>query len=197
MAEKDFVTVARVVRSQGRRGEVAAELLTDFPERFAERRRLFALDASGRRELELESHWRHKGGVVLKFRGVESIAAAEALAGCEIQILREERAALPQGAAYVGDLMGCAVFDGEQQLGTIAAVQSGAGEAPLLLVKAEAREYLIPFAAEYVENLDLERRRVALRLPAGMLEIGAPMTEEEKRSQRDAGRAGGRRGRAR
>ena len=60
MAERDFVTVARVLRSQGRRGEVAAELLTDFPERFAERRRLFVLEASGRRELELEAHWRHK-----------------------------------------------------------------------------------------------------------------------------------------
>ena len=200
MAENGFVTVARVVRSQGRRGEVAAELLTDFPERFAERRRLFALSARGRRELELESHWRHKGGVVLKFRGVDSIAAAEALAGCEIQIPRQERAALPQGAAWVADLIGCAVFDGEQQLGAIAGVESGAGEAPLLLVRAEAGEYLIPFAAEYVENLDLERRRVALRLPAGLLEIDAPLTEEEKRSQSSAAvpaRRGGRASRPR
>ena len=196
MAESDFVTVARVVRSQGRRGEVAAELLTDFPERFAQRRKLFAVGAGGRRELELESHWLHKGGVVLKFRGVDSIAAAEALAGCEIQIRREERAALPEGAAYVSDLIGCAVFDGEQPLGTIAAVESGAGEALLLVVKSDVREYLIPFAAEYVESLDLERRRVALRLPAGMLELDAPLTEEEKRLQRDAGSAGDRRGRA-
>ena len=196
MAESDFVTVARVMRSQGRRGEVAAELLTDFPERFAQRRKLFALDASGRRELELESHWQHKGGVVLKFRGVDSIAAAEALAGCEIQIRREERAALPDGAAYVSDLIGCEVLDRGRPLGTITGVESGAGEAPLLVVKSEAGEHLIPFAAEYVESLELERRRVALRLPAGMLELDAPLTEEEKRSQRDAGSAGGRRGRA-
>ena len=144
MAEKNFVTVARVVRSQGRRGEVAAELLTDFPARFAQRRRLFAVDASGRRELELESHWLHKGRVVLKFRGVDSIAAAEALAGCEIQIRHEERAALPEGAAYVGDLIGCEASEGERPLGTITGVEAGAGEAPLLRVTWEAKEYLIP-----------------------------------------------------
>jgi 16S rRNA processing protein RimM len=195
VAESDFVTVARVVRSQGRRGEVAAELLTDFPERFAERRRLFAVDSAGRRELQLEAHWLHKGRVVLKFRGVDSIEQAQALAGCELQIPREERAPLPQDAAYVSDLIGCEVLDRGHALGVIAEVQFGAGEAPLLLVKSEAGEHLIPFAAEFVESVALEPRRVALRLPPGMLEIGAPLTDEEKRAQRDAGRAGGRRGR--
>ena len=192
MAERDFVTVARVLRSQGRRGEVAAELLTDFPERFAQRRILFALDATGRRELHLEAHWLHKGGVVLKFRGVDSIEQAQALAGCELQIPHPERAPLPRDAAYVGDLIGCAVFDRGQQVGVIVGVEFGAGEAPLLLVKAEAGEHLIPFAAEYVESVDVERRRVALRLPPGMLEVDAPMTDEEKREQRgnQARRAG-------
>ena len=195
MAESDFVTVARVVRSQGRRGEVAAELLTDFPERFAERRRLFVVEPAGRRELHLEAHWLHKGRVVLKFRGVDSIEQAQALAGCEIQIPREERVPLPQNAAYVSDLIGCEVLDRGHALGAIAEVQFGAGEAPLLLVRSETGEHLIPFAAEFVESVDLELRRVALQLPAGMLEIGAPLTDEEKRAQRDAGRAGGRRGR--
>ena len=185
MAENEFVTVARIVRSQGRRGEVAAELLTDFPERFAERRILFAVDSAGRRELRLETHWLHKGGVVLKFRGVDSIDQAQALAGCELQIPREERAPLPQDAAYVSDLIGCEALDRGHALGVIAEVQFGAGEAPLLLVKSEAGEHLIPFAAEYVESVDVERRRVALRLPPGMLEVDAPMTDEEKQAQRE------------
>jgi 16S rRNA processing protein RimM len=195
VVESDFVTVARVVRSQGRRGEVAADLLTDFPERFAERRRLFAVDSAGRRELDLESHWLHKGRVVLKFRGVDSIEQAQALAGCELQIPRDERAPLPQDAAYVSDLIGCEVLDRGHSLGVIAEVQFGAGEAPLLQVKSEAGEHLIPFAAEYVEGVDVKLRRVALRLPPGMLKIGAPLTDEEKRAQRDAGRAGDRSGR--
>jgi len=189
VAERDFVTVARVVRSQGRRGELIAELLTDFPERFAERRKLFALDAAGRRELQLESHWLHKGRVVLKFRGLDSIEQAQALAGCELQIPREERAPLPRDAAYVSDLVGCTVFDRGKQLGSITGVEFGAGEAPLLAVQSEAGEHLIPFAAEYVESVDVDLRRVALRLPPGMLEIGAPLTDEEKRAQRESSAA--------
>ena len=189
MAESDFVTVARVVRSQGRHGEVIAELHTDFPERFAERRKLFAVDADGRRELRLESHWLHKGRVVLKFRGVDSIEQAQALAGCELQIPRQERAPLPRDAAYVSDLVGCVVFDRGKQLGSITGVEFGAGEAPLLLVKSEAGEHLIPFAAEYVESVDVELRRVVLRLPPGMLEIGAPLSDEEKRAQRESSAA--------
>jgi 16S rRNA processing protein RimM len=189
VAVSDFVTVARVVRSQGRRGEVIADLLTDFPERFAERRRLFAVDAAGRRELQLEAHWLHKGRVVLKFRGVDSIEQAQALAGCELQVPREERAPLPQDAAYVSDLIGCEVLDRGRALGRIAEVQFGAGEAPLLLVRSEAGEHMIPFAAEYVESVQVELRRVALRLPPGMLEIAAPLTDEEKRAQRESSAA--------
>jgi 16S rRNA processing protein RimM len=83
--------------------------------------------------------------------------------------------------------VGCTVFDRGKHLGSITGVEFGAGEAPLLAVQAEAGEYLIPFAAEFVEGLDLELRRVALRLPPGMLEVDAPLTEEEKRQQGSAG----------
>src|SRR3954469_20864662 len=90
---QEFITIARVVKTQGRHGEVAAELHTDFPEKFAERKNLFALDADGkRRELRLEEFWSHKNYVVLKFAGVDSISDAEALVGSEIQVPREQRA---------------------------------------------------------------------------------------------------------
>ena len=177
-----------MVKAQGRVGEVAADLYTDFPERFAERRRIFALLPDGtRRELELESHWGHKGRVVLKFRGVESISDAERLVGSEVQIPRQERAQLDADATYVSDLVGCdvtAVEAGrEREIGEIAEVQFGAGEAPLLVIRRGGEEYLVPFAAEFLERVDLEHKLVRLRLPEGMLEIGAPLTEEEKREQ--------------
>ena len=74
--EAEFVTIARVAKTQGRHGEVAATVLTDFPELFETRRKLFALgdsrkqgsaDNVARRQLELDEHWFHKGMVVLKF----------------------------------------------------------------------------------------------------------------------------------
>ena len=97
---------------QGRRGEVAAELHTSFPERFAERRELAGLAKDGsRRTLQVEEHWFHKGHVVLKFAGVDSISDAERLAGMELQIPAEQRAELDAGAAYTSDLVGCEVVD--------------------------------------------------------------------------------------
>jgi len=173
-----------VTRTQGRRGELAAELHTDFPERFGERKRLFALAGDGsRRELELESSWEHKGCIVLKFRGVDSISDAEALIGSEIQIPRGERAPLEPGAAYIADLVGCVVVANGRELGKIEDVQFGAGDAPLLVVKGE-KAYDIPFAEEFVRSLDVERKRLEMALPEGLLELDAPLSEEEKRSQR-------------
>ncbi len=173
-----------MTRTQGRRGEVAAELHTDFPERFRERKRLFALAGDGtRRQLELESSWEHKGGIVLKFRGVDSICEAEKLVGSEIQISRDERAPLKPGAAYIADLVGCVVIAGGRELGRIEDVQFGAGDAPLLVVKG-SKQYDIPFAEEFVRSLDLERKRLEMALPDGLLELDAPLTAEEKKEQR-------------
>src|SRR5258708_24473664 len=94
-SQAGFVAIAKVTKTQGRNGEVAAVLLTDFPERFATGKRLFALDRLDQRsELEVEDHWFHKGGVVFKFAGVDSISQAETLIGSEIQIPRAERAEL-------------------------------------------------------------------------------------------------------
>lgn len=186
-SEPEFVTIARVLRPQGRRGEVAAELHTDFPERFAERKRLYALTESGdHRQLELESAWLHKSQVILKFHGVDDITAAETLTGCEIQIPGSERAELEPGSAYISDLIGCSVADigvNQRELGTIQAVQFGAGEAPLLVVKSGSKEYLLPFATEYVRKMDLEAKRLELALPEGMLDLDAPLTDEEKERQ--------------
>jgi 16S rRNA processing protein RimM len=166
-----FVTIAKVTKTQGRKGEVAALLLTDFPERFATRKRLFALDAQDRRtELALEDHWFHKGRVVLKFAGVDSISQAETLIGCEIQIPQAERAELAGDSVYVSDLVGCVVSDAGREIGRIENVQFGSGEAPLLVVKG-AKEILVPFAAEFVESLDVEHKRLAMNLPAGLLEL--------------------------
>ncbi len=144
-----------------------------------------------RRLLQLENFWQHLGRLVLKFQGVDSITEAEQLLGCELQIPAAERTPLEPGAAYVSDLAGCTVWDAREQppqaIGVIADVQFGAGEAPLLVVRSGKKEFLIPFATEYLESLDLPARRVEMRLPEGLLDVDSPLTEEEKRRQRGEG----------
>jgi 16S rRNA processing protein RimM len=182
-----------VLGPQGRHGEVLAELHTSFPERFAERRRLWCLAPDGsRREMRLEEQWFHKGGVVLKFAGVDSISDAERLAGCEVQVPQEQRTGLEPGSAYVSEIVGSDVWidNGRRFLGRVSEVQFGAGEAPLLVVKlpvcAAQNEVLVPFAQEFVKGLDPVAKRLDLELPEGMLELDAPLSEEEKQRQKQA-----------
>ena len=193
--EAEFVTIARVAKTQGRHGEVAATLLTDFPELFETRRKLFALGESGsgnqggaaqpnRRKLELNEHWFHKGMVVLKFAGVDSISDAETLVGSEIQIPRSERAALGNDEFYVSDLIGCIVTDSNREIGRIKDVQFGSGEAPLLVIEGK-KEYLVPFATAYIEKITLEQKRLEMKLPEGLLELDAPLNQEEKQRQHE------------
>lgn len=195
--------MARVLGPQGRRGEVLAELHTDFPERFDERRSLWGLAADGsRRELQLEEHWFHKGGVVLKFAGVDSISDAERLKGWEVQVPSEERTKLEKGSAYVSDIVGSDVWinHGQRFLGRVSDVQFGAGEAPLLVVKlpvcAVQNEVLVPFAEEFVKKFDVAGKRIDMEVPEGLLDVDQPLNEQEKRRQKseaDEARAAGER----
>jgi 16S rRNA processing protein RimM len=126
--DAQWVWLARIRRPQGRKGEVFADILTDFPEKFAERRRLWLLAeaapavsqhsatnsvkaSSAPRQVELIAQWLHKGGVVLHFSGVDSISAAEPLNGLIVAVPWAERAPLEDGEVYVADLIGCTLFD--------------------------------------------------------------------------------------
>jgi len=187
-APEGWVWLARIKRTQGRKGEVFAEILTDFPEKFAERRRLWLLvgDAPAHkvvagadpREVELVHHWLHKGGVVLHFAGVDSISAAEELAGLVVAIPREERMPLSGDEVYIGDLIGCVLVDvthDEQRvIGEIEDVDRTAGHVAVLVVKSpdqSSEEILIPFAKEYLRCVDVEAKRVEMALPEGLVEI--------------------------
>lgn len=174
-----------MLKTQGRRGEVAVEVHSDVPGRFHQGLKLSALAKDGsRREFQIEELWPHKSHLILKFSGVDSISDAQALVGCELQVPDSQRAKLESGWTYVSDLIGCVVFDGSREVGKIADIQFGAGEAPLLIVRAGKKEYEIPYAEAYLKSADLTRKEIQMLLPEGMLELDAPLTAEEKQQQR-------------
>lgn len=182
-ADKEaWVWLARIRRAQGRKGEVLADLLTDFPEKFNERKRVWLLTAAGLpgeapREAVLERAWLHKGDVVLHFGGVNSITEAEALRGLVVAIPRAERVPLGEDEVYVGDLIGCALVDvsgaGERVVGVVEDVDRDAGPVALLVVKSaeKGEEILVPFAKAYLLRIDLEGKRVEMALPEGLVEV--------------------------
>jgi 16S rRNA processing protein RimM len=189
--DRDFVLLARLVRTQGRHGELIAEILTDFPERFSERPLVWLLppDASAApREATIERHWPHKGRIVLKFATIDSISDATVLSGWHVAIPREQRARLAEDAVYIADLVGCHVIDeadGIADLGPVLAVERGEGGAPdLLVVQHDKDELLIPFAKSFIVQMDLAAKVLRMRLPAGLTAINAPLSDEERAAQR-------------
>ena len=160
-----------------------------MPDRFRVGLKLFALAQDGnRRELQIEEFWPHKGDLVLKFAGIDSISDAEILVGCELQVPSSERARLESGWNYISDLIGCVVFDADRELGKIEDVQFGAGEAPLLIVGTGSKRHEIPYAEAYLKGVDLEHKRIQMQLPEGMLDLNAPLTAEEKQHQAEGHR---------
>jgi 16S rRNA processing protein RimM len=173
------VTVARILRPHGRRGEVAAEILTDFPERLTQLRSAALWDGrSEPRDVSVRKCWisRSRGGqAIFHFEGSDSISAAEKLVGLEVQVPLSERVALPAGSYYISDLMGCEVCERDgATLGRVRDVQFTGEEVagtPLLVVDSPRGELLIPLAREICVRVDTALRRVEVVLPEGLAEL--------------------------
>lgn len=168
VAFADLVLVGRVVKPQGRHGEVAVAPLSDRPDRFPTLARVCLPAAGGAaRELAVERVWPHKGRFVLKLEGIDSIEAAESLRGLELRISEQELAPLPAGSFYHHQLTGLQVVDlGGRTLGELQQVLETGGAAPVLVVRGpQGEETLLPFAAEFVREVDLAGRRLVVRAP--------------------------------
>ena len=191
MSSAEWVLLARLVRPQGRKGEIIAEIYTDFPERFKEKPRVFLANAKAlipTREALIEKHWMHQGRVVLKFHGIDSINDAETLRGLDVIVPAEERVMLKDDSVYIGDLVGCRLLDvaGPEvvDVGEIIDVERSQAPAPDLLVvrpagtegARKAEPLLVPFAKSYLVAVDVAEKRLTMRLPAGLAELN--VTEE-------------------
>jgi len=187
-SQQEWVWLASIRRPQGRKGEVFADILTDFPEKFAERRRLWlitdpdsprARTNPAPREVELIHHWLHKGGIVLHFAQSNSISDAETLAGLIVAIPLAERAPLEADEVYIGDLIGCMLVDvagaAPVEVGRIEEVDRTAGPVALLVVlrAGSEEEILVPFAKSYIHSLNVTARRVDMVLPEGLLDLNS------------------------
>jgi 16S rRNA processing protein RimM len=186
-----WVVLAHLLRPQGRKGELLAELHTDFPERFKDSRRIFLAtpDFNGTsaeaKEAEVSDFWlpvgKNQGRVVLKLAGIDSISAAEGLGGLDVIVPLEERVPLDDEANYISDLVGCTVFDGTTAVGVIEDVQFATTAdglrrleeaAPMLVVMSPGGdEVLVPFAKDFLVKVDAGERRVEMVLPAGLLDV--------------------------
>ncbi len=172
-APSEYVTLAKIFKPRGNRGEVAARDLCDAPDRFAENAVITLLYPNGlREERTIEHSWYHQGRLVLKFGGVETITDAENLRGCEVQIPYEDLGPPPEGEHYDIDLIGCEVItaDTGRVVGIVEELLESGGQ-PLLEVRREQKEILIPFTSEICLRVDVEAKRITVQLPDGLEEL--------------------------
>jgi 16S rRNA processing protein RimM len=170
-----LVAVAKAVKTRGLRGELVAELLTDFPERFDGLEELIAVGPDRKRmRLRLEEHWFQGGRIVLKFAGYDSIEAASALVGYEFTVREADRVELDEDEFYDWELENCRVetIDGEE-LGTVREVLRTGGDAEVLVIEnaAKGREHLIPLAETICIEIDIENKLIRVDPPEGLLEF--------------------------
>lgn len=173
LSKAELVAVARAVKTRGLRGEIVAELLTDFPERFEGLERLIAVAPDGqRRVLKLEEHWFHQGRVVLKFEGYDTVEDAAPLVGTEFAVLESERVELEEDEFYDWELEGCRVETVEgEQLGVVREIMRTGGVEMLVVENGAGRDYLIPLAEDICVLIDIEQKLVRVDVPEGLLEF--------------------------
>lgn len=168
----DLVAIARIVKPRGLRGEVVAEILTDFPERFEGLETVTAvMPDAGRRELKIEEHWFQSGRVVLKFDGYDTIEFGETLRNAEICIPQSEAVELEADEYFDWELAGCRVETLEGiEIGIVREIMRNGGT-EILVVDGGEKEYLIPFATTICPEVDIENKLIRVDPPEGLLEF--------------------------
>lgn len=169
----DLIVVARVARTRGLRGEVVADLQTDFPERFDDLDSVIAIAPDGsRRSLQIEEHWFHGNRLVLKFAAYDSIEEARELAGHHLAVPASERIELPEDHFYEWELAGCRVEAMDGTLIGLAKEVMHTGGVEILVVAGEAgREMLIPMARDICVDIDIAGKVIRVDPPEGLLEL--------------------------
>lgn len=169
---ENLVAIAKIARPRGLRGEVVADILTDFPGRFDELTDVIAVLPSGEREnLKIDEYAIRNGRLNFKFRGVETVEDAELLRGAEICVAESDAVKLEPGEYFDWEIEGCevATLAGER-LGRVSEVMRTGGT-EILVISGLSKEYLVPFAESICVEVDIANKRIRIDPPEGLLEF--------------------------
>ena len=170
--QEDLIVVAHIVKTRGLRGEVVADLLTDFPDRFENLKSLIGISGDVKRSLQIEEQWFHGQRLVLKFAGFDSIDEAKALVDYDLALPAGDRIELPEDSFYEWELIGSRVetVDGKQ-IGNVHEIMRTGGVELLTVVDETGRDRLIPMAADIVVEIDKDKKVIKIDPPIGLLDL--------------------------
>jgi 16S rRNA processing protein RimM len=171
--QDSLISVARAVRTRGLKGEIVADLLTDFPERFDEVDKMVALSPNGDRKIvELEDFWFQNHRIVMKLRGCDTVEAASEFAGYHFCVAEAKRVLLAEDEYYDFELEGCSVqlVNGEK-VGNVQRILKTGGAVILVIATPKGAELLVPLAESIVIEIDIAGKRIVIDPPEGLLEL--------------------------
>lgn len=167
---EEYLTVGKIVNTHGVRGEVKVMPLTSDINRF-DYLKLVWLEQNGKlTEHYVEKARYHKNFVLLTLRHIDTMDKAELLKGCYLKVDRRNARPLDENEYFIADLIGCEVYENEILLGTITDVlQTGSND--IYVTNGEIYgEVLIPALEQVVRKVDIEKRKVYVELPEGLIE---------------------------
>lgn len=168
---EELILIGEIVNTQGHRGAVRVLPLTDFPERYRRLKAVYLEQGSLRRQVHIERVSYHKRFVILEFREIPDMNAAEKLKGAQLKIHRSELVPLPDGHHYVFDIVGSSVFDAEgEYLGVVEDVLRTGANDVYVVKSGDGDSLLVPALKTVVRDIDLARRRITVVLPEGLRE---------------------------
>ena len=168
----ELVVIARAVRARGLKGEIVADLLTDFPERFEDLEELVLVSPAGDRTVvELEDYWFQNDRVILKLADYNDVDAAKQLVGCEFAVPEQDRVPLPEDHYYDWELEGCEVKVGSEVIGKVTSVLRTGGAEILVITDEKGSERLVPLADSIVVEIDRAAKTIVVDPPEGLLEL--------------------------
>ena len=168
----ELIIIARAVRARGLKGEIVADLLTDFPDRFEDVEELVLVSPAGERTVvELEDYWFQNDRVILKLADCNDVDAAKQLAGYEFAVPEQDRVALPEDHYYDWELEGCEVKVGNEVIGKVTSVMRTGGAEILVITDEKGNERLVPLAESIVVEIDPAAKTIIVDPPEGLLEL--------------------------
>jgi len=171
-SSSELVTIARGLKPRGLKGELVAELLTDFPDRFEDVEELVLVSPRGERSIKrLEEFWFQNDRVILKLAGYDDVDAAKELVGFEFAVPEADRVPLPADHYYDWELEGCTVKVGAESIGTVRSVLKTGATEILMVADQSGKEHLIPLVDSIVIGVDTAEKTIEVDPPEGLLDL--------------------------
>jgi len=169
----ELICVARAVRARGLKGEIVAELLTDFPKRFDVIDKLVAVAPDGQcRDVQLEDHWFQNDRVILKLVDCDDVDKAKTFVGYDFAVPEAERVQLSEDEYYDWELEGCTVqIDPDKKIGTVRSVMKTGGVEILVVVDDNQNELLVPLVSSIVIDVDTRAKVILIDPPEGLFDL--------------------------